>query len=60
MTFDEIRIDLNQHDLNEVRNILKKVVPHLEVWAFGSRVTWTAKSYSESRLGTLNRETTFY
>lgn len=40
-------IDLNPHDLAEVQRVLKEYVPQYEVWAFGSRVTWTAKAYSD-------------
>lgn len=40
-------IDLNPHDLAEVQRILKEYAPQYEVWAFGSRVTWTAKAYSD-------------
>lgn len=40
-------IDLNPHDLDIVRAILMKFVPDREVWAFGSRVKWTAKPFSD-------------
>jgi type I restriction enzyme S subunit len=40
-------IDLNPHDLDIVRAILQKFVPDREVWAFGSRVKWTAKPFSD-------------
>ena len=40
-------IDLNPHDLEIVLAILQKFVPDLEVWAFGSRVKWTAKPFSD-------------
>ncbi len=40
-------IDLAPHHLEKVRRILGKHVPHCEVRAFGSRVNWTAKDYSD-------------
>lgn len=55
MSIQELNIDLNPYDLMEVQNILKKHVPDLEVWAFGSRVKWTAKSYSDLDLAILTK-----
>ena len=40
-------IDLNPIHLETVRRILAEHVPTCEVRAFGSRVTWTAKDYSD-------------
>ncbi|MDD3927186.1 MAG: restriction endonuclease subunit S, partial [bacterium] len=40
-------IDLTPHQLETVIRILSKHVPGCEVRAFGSRVTWTAKDYSD-------------
>ncbi len=40
-------IDLTHRDLNVVTQILRNVVPEYTVWAFGSRVTGTAKPYSD-------------
>ena len=40
-------IDLNPNDLKTVQRILAEHVPECEVRAFGSRVTWTAKDYSD-------------
>jgi len=40
-------IDLNPLDFQEVIRILQQYVPEFEVWAFGSRAKWTAKSYSD-------------
>ena len=40
-------IDLNPNHLATVKAILAEHVPECEVWAFGSRVTWTAKDYSD-------------
>ena len=40
-------IDLQPHELKIVREILQQFVPDHEVRAFGSRVTNTAKLYSD-------------
>lgn len=40
-------IDLSPADLELVKSILKSHVPEFEVRAFGSRVTWLAKEYSD-------------
>ena len=40
-------IDLNPNHLEAVKAILAEHVPGCEVRAFGSRVTWTAKDYSD-------------
>ncbi|MBF0109894.1 MAG: nucleotidyltransferase domain-containing protein [Magnetococcales bacterium] len=40
-------IDIRPDHLQIVLDILKKHVPNHEVWAFGSRVKWTAKEYSD-------------
>jgi predicted nucleotidyltransferase len=40
-------INLAPHHLEKVRTILGKHVPHCEVRAFGSRVGWNAKGYSD-------------
>ncbi len=40
-------IDLNPNHLATVKAILAEHVPECEVRAFGSRVTWTAKDYSD-------------
>lgn len=40
-------ISLNQRDWYELLRILKSCVPDYTVWAFGSRVTGTAKPYSD-------------
>ena len=41
------KIDINPYDWAEVSRILRTHVPQYEVWAFGSRVKWTAKAYSD-------------
>jgi predicted nucleotidyltransferase len=40
-------IVLNQRDWSEVKRILTQYVPEYTVWAFGSRVTGPAKTYSD-------------
>ena len=40
-------IDLNPIHLDIIRKILAEFVPQLEVWAFGSRVHWTAREFSD-------------
>ncbi len=50
------KIDLNAQDWNEVCHILKIQVPDYPVWAFGSRVKWTAKAYSDLDLAIITRQ----
>ena len=40
-------IDLRHDHLAIVKSILKQYLPDYTVWAFGSRVTGTAKKYSD-------------
>lgn len=40
-------IDVAKHDLETIFSLLSKHVPECEVWAFGSRATWTNKDYSD-------------
>jgi type I restriction enzyme S subunit len=40
-------IDLAPHHLEKIRTVLRQHVPLCEVRAFGSRVNWTAKDYSD-------------
>jgi len=40
-------IDLNPKHFETIQHILAKHVPGCEVRAFGSRVKWTAKDYSD-------------
>ncbi len=49
-------IDLSSKQLTEVRTILSTQVPELTVWAFGSRVTGTAKGYSDLDLALITLE----
>ena len=46
-------ITLNLRDWSEVNRILKTYIPEYTVWAFGSRVTGTAKPYSDLDLAIL-------
>ena len=47
-------IDLKPHDWDEVQRILRSCVPEYEVWAFGSRVKGTAKTYSDLDLAIIS------
>lgn len=47
------KIDLNPSEWEEVKRILKTHVPEYDVWAFGSRVTGTAKPYSDLDLAVI-------
>ncbi len=49
-------VDLNPHDWEEVKHILMTHVPEYDVWAFGSRVTWTAKAYSDLDLAIITEK----
>lgn len=49
-------IDLNPHEWEEVKRILRTHVPEYEVWAFGSRVKWTAKAYSDLDLAVISNQ----
>ena len=40
-------IDLNDKDLAIVKKILKQTIPNTPVWAFGSRVTGGAGTFSD-------------
>ena len=46
-------IDLNPKHLETIQCILAKHIPNCEVRAFGSRVKWTAKDYSDLDLAVL-------
>jgi type I restriction enzyme S subunit len=48
-------IDLNPHYLQEVLRILSLYVPDMDVRAFGSRVKWTAKAYSDLDLALMTQ-----
>ena len=49
-------IDLPENLLTQVKTILKQHVPEVEIWAFGSRVTGTAKDYSDLDLVVLGKD----
>ena len=49
-------IDLPENLLTQVKAILKQHVPEVEIWVFGSRVTGTAKDYSDLDLVVLGKE----
>lgn len=49
-------IDLRPDHLETVQRILSERVPECEVRAFGSRVTGTAKSYSDLDLAVVGKE----
>jgi type I restriction enzyme S subunit len=49
-------IDLNPHDLLEVLQVLDTYLPGVEVRAFGSRVRWTAKPYSDLDLALMTHQ----
>lgn len=44
---DQPLIDISTENWQIVRDILQRYVPDREVWAFGSRVKWTAKEFSD-------------
>lgn len=46
-------IDLNPHDREEVKGILRRCIPEYEVLAFGSRVEGRAKTYSDLDLAVM-------
>ena len=49
-------IDINPADLETVRQILREKAPELEVRAFGSRVSWTARETSDLDLVLMTKE----
>ncbi len=49
-------IDARPDHLEIIRAIMHRHVPERKVWAFGSRVTWTAKAYSDLDLVVLGDE----
>ena len=46
-------VELSQEEWRMVREILRKLVPGREVWAFGSRVTGRARRYSDLDLAVI-------
>ena len=53
---DKPLIDISQENLRIVRDILQKNVPEHEVWAFGSRATSRATTYSDLDLAVITYE----
>ena len=51
----DAKIDLSAQHLVAVRGILRRHVPGLEIWAFGSRVTGRAKPYSDLDLAIMSQ-----
>lgn len=49
-------IDIRPDHWQIVRHILRVHVPQYEVWAFGSRAKWTAKSYSDLDLAIITEK----
>jgi len=49
-------IDLPENILIQEKKINKQKVPDSEIWAFGSRVTGTAKKYSDLDLVVISKE----
>ncbi|MBF0565614.1 MAG: restriction endonuclease subunit S [Nitrospirae bacterium] len=49
-------IDINPNHLETVKRILAEHVPDCEVRAYGSRVTWTAKDYSDLDLAVVGTQ----
>jgi type I restriction enzyme S subunit len=53
-TTQQPQIDLKPHDWDEIQRILRTCVPEYEVWAFGSRVKGTARTYSDLDLAIIS------
>jgi len=51
-----IMIDLDSKYVNEVKRILRRHVPHCEVLAYGSRVSGSARRYSDLNLAIIADE----
>jgi predicted nucleotidyltransferase len=49
-------IDIQPKDLQTVLTIMQKFVANHEVWAFGSRVTKTAKEFSDFDIAIVGQE----
>jgi type I restriction enzyme S subunit len=49
-------IDIRPDHWEIVRSLLQKNVPQYEVWAFGSRATWTAKDHSDLDLAVITNQ----
>lgn len=51
-----MQIDLNPTHRDIVCDILNRLVPHYDVWAFGSRVTGKAKPYSDLDIAIITQQ----
>jgi type I restriction enzyme S subunit len=49
-------IDIRPDHWAIISDILRRHVPHYEVWAFGSRARWTAKQYSDLDLAIITNK----
>ena len=49
-------VDISPADIETVRRVLLEHVPGLEVWAFGSRVSWTARETSDLDIALMTTE----
>lgn len=52
----KLAIDISLEDFETVKNILAKYIKHVEVWAFGSRVTGRARRFSDLDLAIITTE----
>ena len=53
----EIQIDVEPKQLSLMKKILKRHIAYKTVWAYGSRVNWTANQYSDQDLVVLEVNT---
>lgn len=49
-------VQLSASDWHEVQRVLLQEIPHIEVWAFGSRARRTAKPYSDLDLAIVQEQ----
>lgn len=49
-------LDIKTADLQSVQSILRQYIPDREVWAFGSRLSKTAKPFSDLDLAVMGNE----
>ncbi|MEW6774926.1 MAG: restriction endonuclease subunit S [Bdellovibrionota bacterium] len=49
-------LDVRPDHLEIIQKILRRHVPGREIWAFGSRATWTAKEHSDLDLAVIGEE----
>ena len=53
---DQPLIDISPENWHIVRDILQRLEPNREVWAFGSRAKWTAKEFSDLDIAIIGDE----